>query len=267
MRVVACQLDIVWEDKTANHENVRRLLAAAGNLEGALVVLPEMFATGFSMNVSEIHEGDARPSETFLAEMAAEHRACFVGGVVTQGADGKGRNEAVVFGPDGYLLARYAKLHPFTFGQEAEHYSPGDKLVVFTWQDFSVAPFICYDLRFPEVFRAAVRPDSDRAQLLLVIANWPDTRAEHWAALLRARAIENQAYVVGVNRCGADPELSYAGGSMIVGPRGDVLADAGIKNEETIVSAGLELPPLLAYRREFPALQDMHDEAWYRRLR
>ena len=262
MRVVACQLDIVWEDKAANHENVRRLLAAAGNLAGALVVLPEMFATGFSMNVSEIHEGDARPSEKFLSELAAEHRACFVGGVVTQGADGKGRNEAVVFGPDGKSVARYAKLHPFTFGREAEHYSPGDELVVFTWQDFSVAPFICYDLRFPEVFRAAVRR---AAQLILVIANWPDTRAEHWAALLKARAIENQAYVVGVNRRGTDPELSYAGGSMIVGPRGDVLAHAG--SEETIVSAELELPPLLAYRREFPALQDMHDEAWYRKLR
>ena len=100
---------------------------------------------------------------------------------------------------------------------------------------------------------------------MLVIANWPDTRAEHWAALLKARAIENQAYVVGVNRRGADPELSYVGGSMIVGPQGEVLAHAG--SEETIVSAELELPPLLAYRREFPALQDMHDEAWYQKLR
>jgi len=118
-----------------------------------------------------------------------------------------------------------------------------------------VAPFVCYDLRFPEVFRIAA---ARGAQLLAVIANWPSAREAHWLTLLRARAIENQAYVAGVNRCGEDPRLRYTGRSVIIDPRGEVLADAG--SDEAVITADIDLADLEEYRRSFPALADMRRE-------
>ena len=252
MQVTAIQPDIAWEDKPANFERVRRLGAAARPEAGGLVVLPEMFATGFSMDVARIHEGPQREAETFLAEMARERGVHVIGGVVNLGPDGRGRNEAVVFGPDGREVARYAKMHPFSLGGEHEHYAPGDRVVTCRIEEFTAAITICYDLRFPELYRAAVLAGAD---LLVVIANWPAPRAAHWAALLAARAIENQAYVVGVNRCGSDPKHAFSGHSQILGPRGMVMADAG--EREGSVTAALDLEALKAYRREFPALSDI----------
>lgn len=255
MRVICCQLDCAWEDKAASHARVRALLAASPPPEGALLVLPEMFSTGFSMNVEAIHEGEGRESERFLAQTAREHRIFVTGGVVNRGTDGRGLNQSITFDPAGQEIARYSKIHPFTFGAEAAHYSAGDSLVVFSCGEFVAVPFVCYDLRFPEIFRGAVRRG---AQLYTVIASWPQARIEHWIALLRARAIENQAYVVGVNRCGADPKFGYNGRSLIVDPSGTFLADAG--NGECLVGAELDLAALEEYRRALPFLADMRPE-------
>jgi predicted amidohydrolase len=255
MQVIGCQHDIVWEDKPANHARVKELLQTVSVQPGALVVLPEMFATGFSMNVERIAEGPDGPTHRFLAETAREHQAYVVGGVVSRDADGRGRNEAVVFGPDGREVARYCKLHPFSFGGETAHYAAGQETVVFDCGPFAIAPFVCYDLRFPEVFRRATRRG---AQLLVVIAEWPQERDAHWLALLKARAIENQAYVVGVNRTGRDAKLSYIGHSQIIDPRGEILAAAG--EGEEIIQAEVALEPLVEYRRRFPALEDMRAE-------
>lgn len=254
MKVFGVQLDIQWEDKTANYERVRSLLQSATPPPGSLLVLPEMFATGFSMNVADIaeSEGECSQTERFLAALARETSCYVLGGVIKPHGDGRGRNEAPVFGPDGKLLARYCKMHPFTFGGEHKHYAAGDEIALFEWQGFQAAPFICYDLRFPEIFRAATKRG---ANLLCVIANWPVPREAHWRALLRARAIENQAYVIGINRCGDDPKLHYSGHSQIIDPRGEILADGG--NEEGVISAELNLLELETYRREFPALADI----------
>ncbi len=146
----------------------------------------------------------------------------------------------------------FHKLHPFTFGGEAEHYTAGRDIKVFSAGVFAIAPFICYDLRFPEVFRAAVRRG---ANLFVVIANWPTPRDYHWTALLKARAIENQAYVIGVNRCGNDPHHFYLGHSVVLDPHGRTVAEAG--TEEGIISADLDLPSLIRYRHEFPVIEDM----------
>ncbi len=254
MQVALVQLDIAWEDKRANHAKVRALLEKAKPPRGALVVLPEMFSTGFSMNAAEIAEGEARETERFLASAAKEFGVAMLGGVVTLGADGRGRNQAVAFGPDGAPLARYAKIHPFSYGEETKNYTGGTEIVLFEYAGFKIAPFVCYDLRFPEVFRAAVKRG---AQLFTVIANWPEPREAHWLALLKARAIENQAYVVGVNRCGRDPKLAYSGRSQVIGPKGDVPVDAG--TAEGVTLAELDLAPLLEWRRAFPALADMKD--------
>lgn len=251
MRVVCCQIDIAWEEKAANFRKVRQLLENARLEPGSLVLLPEMFATGFSMNVTGIAEPEEGPTTRFLAETARAHGIYLLGGLVQRAPDGRGRNEAALFSPEGQQVTRYRKLHRFRFGGEQEQYEPGEEIVTAAWGDAVIAPFICYDLRFPEVFRAAI----DRGvHLFAVIANWPTAREEHWVTLLRARAIENQAYVVGVNRCGHDPKLAYPGRSLIVDPRGEVLADAG--RDEGLISATLDLKALANYRRVFPALAD-----------
>jgi predicted amidohydrolase len=157
-----------------------------------------------------------------------------------------------VFTPDGKELARYSKMQPFTPGGESAKYDAGKSPTVFDWQGFKVSPFVCYDLRFPEHFRTATKRG---AQLITVIASWPVTRIQHWITLLQARAIENQAYVAGVNRCGKDPKLSYNGRSLIISPKGDILADAG--NGESVISAEVNLDELIAYRRDLPFLADM----------
>lgn len=255
VRILGCQMDIAWEDKAASHERARRLLETAEIVPGSLVVLPEMFATGFSMNVEKIAESTDGPTHVFLRQLAASLRAFVVAGVVTRAEKGGGRNEALVLGPDGRELARYCKLHPFSYGGENRHYEKGSDVAICDWGPLKIAPFVCYDLRFPEVFRRAVRRG---AQLFVVIANWPAPRDAHWRALLAARAIENQAYVVGVNRLGADPRLRYLGHGMIIDPRGNVLAQGG--EEEEVFSADVAVEPLVEYRGQFPVLDDIRGE-------
>ena len=248
MKVLGVQLDIAWEDPEANFSTVRALLAAARPPAGALVVLPEMFSSGFSMDVDRAAGGGA---EGFVEGLARELGVTVVAGVVSRSKDGRGLNQAFVAAPSG-PLARYSKIHPFSFAGETRHYASGKEVAVFRWGEVAVCPFVCYDLRFPEVFREGVRKG---AQLYAVIANWPEAREAHWLALLKARAIENQAFVVGVNRCGRDPKLAYSGRGQVIDPRGNVLADGG--NAEGVFGADVDLAALLRYRSEFPALSDM----------
>ncbi len=255
MNVLCCQLDIAWEDKPANHAKIEALLEQSAPPENSLVVLPEMFATGFSMNVNAITDSPSRETEDFMSRTAARLKTFVLGGTVNSGADGRGRNECVVFSPGGTEVARYCKLHPFTFGGEAQHYTAGCGVQIFRVGEFTVTPFICYDLRFPEIFRAAVKRG---ANLFTVIANWPSTRIDHWTTLLKARAIENQAYVVGVNRCGDDPHLSYPGRSVIFDPRGRVVVEADAR--EGTISADLDLQALIEYRQELPFLSDIRQD-------
>ena len=259
MNVIAVQLDIVWEDKPANHAKVRALLERANPARDALVLLPEMFATGFSMNVAGITDSRSHETQQFLAETARHLGIYLMGGIVTDGRDGRGRNEAAVFAPDGNEITRYCKMQPFTLGGESDHYAPGSCVAQFRWKDLAVSPFICYDLRFPELFRSAARRG---ANLFAVIANWPAVRVEHWITLLRARAIENLAYVIGVNRCGADPKLTYPGRSMIIDPKGIILADAG--DAERTITAHVDPEIVRDWRRDFPALTDMRDDCFPR---
>lgn len=252
MKIACCQWDIAWENRSENYRTVRNLLAKTRLPPGSLLVLPEMFATGFSMNVPTVCEPSPSESERFLQSLAGELSLFLVAGLALLDQDGRPRNQAVIVGPEGQIIDRYNKIQPFTLGGESQQYYAGTEIVLFKWQQCTVAPLICYDLRFPELFRTAVRRG---AQLFTVIANWPVKRDRHWVTLLQARAIENQAYVVGVNRCGTDPKHSYSGRTLIVDPHGNILTEMG--NEEGIVSADLDLATLQAWRLEFPALQDM----------
>lgn len=255
MRVYCCQMDVAWEDRETNHAKVAAMLREVDPAPESLVVLPEMFATGFSMNVEATADPPWGGSAVFLEGLARELGVYLVAGIVARGEGPLGRNECVIFSPEGEEVARYAKMYPFTLGGEKDCYEAGAAVVTFDWRGFSVAPFICYDLRFPEAFRAAVRRG---ATLITVIASWPARRSEHWVALLRARAIENQAHVVGVNRVGRDPFHDYAGRSMIISPSGEILAEAG--DEETVISADVDLEELERYRRGLPFLADVRPE-------
>ena len=160
----------------------------------------------------------------------------------------------MVIDPQGETIANYCKLHPFSQGKEDQYYEPGNEIVTFSWQGFTVAPFVCYDLRFPEIFRTAVRRG---ANLFCVIANWPEARIQHWVTLLQARAIENQAYVVGVNRVGNDPTLRYPGRSLVVDPMGEIIADAG--DREGVTFADVQIDRVTTTREKLPFLKDMRD--------
>lgn len=251
--MIALQYDIAWEDKAANFEQVRRWLAKSSPPKDSLLVLPEMFATGFSMNADAVAEPVGGETGQFLARTARTHGLWVIGGAAVRGRDGKARNQALVFSPEGGLIALYAKLHPFSPGGESEHYTAGERPVAFRWGDCTVSPFVCYDLRFPEIYREAAA--EHRPELFVVIANWPFKRIQHWIRLLQARAIENQAYVVGVNRTGNDPSHAYGGRSIIVDAQGDILADAG--EAEGFIQAKLDLANLRKYRQALPFLDDL----------
>lgn len=253
MNVLALQFDIAWENKSTNFHTVRRLLAGATPQKGTLVVLPEMFATGFSMNTTVITEPYGGPTEQFLADTAREFGVYLLAGAAMRSRDGRARNKALVFSPAGELVAFYSKMRPFSPGGESQHYAAGERTTAFRWGESWVAPFVCYDLRFPELFRAAAA--AHRPELFAVIASWPEKRIAHWLRLLQARAIENQAYVIGVNRIGNDPFYHYPGRSVIVDYNGDFIAEAG--EGEGCAQAVLDLENLRKYRHGLPFLDDL----------
>ncbi len=252
MQVVAVQLNMAWEDKPANHRRVRELLRDVQIEPGGLIILPEMFETGFSMHVDAVAQTDSRQGEGLLRELAAEYGAAVMGGVAGPMDAGVSCNEAVVFDPAGTELVRYRKMQPFTLSGEDRCYKRGTSHAIFEWQGIKIAPFICYDLRFPELFRPAAR---DGAELLTVIACWPAVRSEHWVRLLQARAIENLACVVGVNRCGEEPNLIFDGRSAAFDHMGVPLFEANA--DEQVVITHIDVTPLRRWREKFPALRDM----------
>lgn len=251
MNVYLVQINSLWEDRAANYAKARQLIAKANPQPGGIIILPETFSTGFSMNLAVTAEPEAGTTEQFLREVAAEYQCCAIGGVVTQSGDGRGLNQSLAISPDGSLLARYTKNYPFRLGGEKEVHTAGTEISLFEWQGLRIAPLICYDLRFPELARKAV---SAGAEMLIYIAAWPVKRIHHWVTLLQARAIENLAYVIGVNRCGTDPEFTYTGRSLVVDPHGFIIADAA--EQERSISAQVDPAVLREWRSQFPALKD-----------
>jgi predicted amidohydrolase len=251
MRVHLVQFDIVWGDPEANRRKVTALVDRAAITAGDMIVLPETAFTGFDLDPARTLP-DAAAGEAFLGDLARRCRATVVGGIVAKDAHGRAANVSLALGPDGAALARYAKMRPFTLGGEAKVHAAGDAFSLFPWQGLAVAPFVCYDLRFPELFREAVQRG---AEMFVVIASWAARRTHHWLTLLEARAIENQAVVVGVNRCGTDPHATYLGRSVVVSPHGHVVADAG--EREHVVTAAIDPEEIRAWRRDFPALLDI----------
>jgi predicted amidohydrolase len=249
MKVAAIQHDIDWEDGAATRKRVTPLIAQAAAAGARLIALTEMYATGFSMRPDRIAEDEGGPNERFLVDKAREHRCWLVGSIAQRSADGQPRNVAVLAAPDG-TVHRYAKIHPFSYAGEHDRYAAGTEFLTVDIEGVNVSVFICYDLRFADEFWALAQ-DTD---LYVVVANWPAPRREHWRTLLRARAIENQAYVLGVNRVGAVRDLDHVGDSAIIDPLGRTLAEASI-GEAVLVA---EVTPQYVHeiRETLPFLRD-----------
>jgi omega-amidase len=251
LNVIAVQLDILWEDKPRNHQRVHELLDQACPEPGTLIILPEMFDTGFSMNLERTAQGEGRESEQFLRQLAIQYRCTVLGGVVSPAVEGRAGNEAVAFSPDGQLLVRYRKQRPFSLVREGDRYPAGSQEMLFQCNGITVAPFICYDLRFPELFRPAAFRG---AELLVVIACWPAVRSEHWVRLLQARSIENLAIAIGVNRCGEEPNLRFDGRSCGFDHMGNQLFQA--TDQPQALQCQIDVQALRRWREKFPALRD-----------
>jgi predicted amidohydrolase len=250
MRAHLVQADTVWEDRPANYALVDAMLAGAGVAPGDLVLLPEMFDTGFSFRLDRTADTDGA-TLAYLQSLARRLGAVVQGSRTLIGPDGRGRNRASIIGPDGVVLAEYDKIHPFSFGRETEFFSGGNEVMTYAWGPTRVCPAICYDLRFPEQFRQGMLMG---AEVFALGANWPEPRKLHRRALGVARAIENQAVMLCVNRAGRDPHLAYEGGSYAVDPQGQIIAELGA--EAGVLSVEIDLPALRAWREKFPAWKD-----------
>jgi omega-amidase len=249
LRVTLVQQPLVWHDAAANRARFEALLAPlAGHTD--LVVLPETFTSGFSMEVERLAEPADGATSAWLGRLAGQLDTAITGSVITQ-AGGHFYNRLLWVPPAG-SPRHYDKRHLFRMGCEHQHFSPGRAAWSVAWRGMRVCPLVCYDLRFPVYSRR--RPQLEY-ELLLYVANWPAPRADAWRQLLRARAIENQAYVVGVNRVGPDGNgVPYAGDSAAIDFLGRPLAEAGAA--AGVITVALEREPLEAFREKFPAHLD-----------
>lgn len=256
MKVALLQLDIAWEDVPANHARASLLLDQAASLGARLAILPEMFATGYSMDGSRIAQREGGRTESFLRERSAALGLHVLAGVA-EANEPLPVNRALLVSPDGGVR-RYAKIHPFSFAGEDKVMGSGREVVTWDVEGLRVTPLVCYDLRFPEPFRLA----AEETDLYAVIANWPERRRHHWSLLLRARAVENLAYVAGVNRVGEGDGLRYLGDSALVGPWGETVLSAA--EQETVLVADVSPGTVAEARRKFPVLADRRPDSYRR---
>ena len=250
MRIAALQSDIVWEDPPANFARLRPWIESAAGAGARLLLLPEMFACGFSMATERIAETPEGPTTLFLRDEARRNEL-WIGGSLPERPEPEQKpfNTFVLAGPGGELV-RYRKIHPFSFAREHEHYGAGRDFVSVTIDGLRCTLFVCYDLRFADEFWKT----AERTDAYLVPANWPERRRHHWTGLLQARAIENQAYVVGVNRVGTGNDLAYLGDSRIIDPWGEILS--GAAGQEALLLADLDAGRVREARERFPLFQD-----------
>ena len=248
LTVTIIQPNVFWEDKTKNKRMFDEIIGKLSQTTD-LIILPEMFNTGFSMQPSLMAEHMNGPTICWMGEVAREHKAVVTGSIIISERN-KFLNRLIWMPPDGNLKY-YDKRHLFRMGEENQKYSSGNRKLITNWKGWRFRPLICYDLRFPVWSRN--RNDYD---MLIYVANWPEVRRKVWKNLLVARALENQAYVIGVNRIGIDGrDISYAGDSMIVDPRGNIVSGISVC-DESVKTICLSLIELISFREKFPAHLD-----------
>ena len=255
MKIAVVSLDQIWEDKSANQLKCEDLIKKASEFEAELIIFPEMTLTGFSMNIDFIREKSEQSSTVnFFSQQAIKNNISIAFGVVFE-KDDKATNNMVVVDNSGKQLTSYAKIHPFSFSGEDNFYLGGTELTSCVISDAKIGLTICYDLRFPEIFQSL----SGSCNIILTIANWPESRIAHWYSLLQARAIENQIFMVGVNRTGVDmKKLKYVKSSVVFDPSGEKLDPLFSFMELDIYDLTLE--NVISVRAAFPMKQDRKTE-------
>ena len=255
LRFTLIQTHLFWEDKAANLQMLEQKLRQLPE-DTHVVILPEMFSTGFSMQPELLAETMEDATITWMKNLAAELKIILTGSImVREEGDGGAKyfNRLLWVLPNGQL-GYYDKRHLFAVGDEDKHYTPGDKRFIASVNGWKINLQICYDLRFP-VWARQSNPDTPEYDVLIYIANWPERRAHAWKTLLAARAIENQCYVIGVNRVGEDGKgIYHSGESMIVNPLGEVLYHKA--HEEDIFTIELQQHELQQIRQTLPFLRD-----------
>lgn len=257
LHVALAQMDIQLGNPAANMAMVHQLLPDAVARGADLLVLPELWSTGYDLErAGDLADAPGEGVYAHLAALAREHQIALAGSTLTRHT-GRPTNRATVYGPDGHLLASYDKLHLFGLMDEDRYLAPGAGLTCFSAPWGMSALAICYDLRFPELFRAyAVQG----AGVMIVPAEWPHPRLEHWRTLVQARAIENQCFVIAVNRVGRDAANSYCGHSLVVDPWGQVLVEAGETAE--LLTATLDLSLVTTVRSRMSVLRDRRPDIY-----
>ena len=251
LSVAMVQADLTWENPQANRARLEKMFDSMKD-RADLVILPEMFSTGFSMSSHTLAETMSGPTVDWMHENAVRLDAVITGSIIIRENDAY-FNRLLWMRPDGTMDV-YDKRHLFRMGNEHEHYDQGKTRLVVRLRGWHICPLICYDLRFPVWSRN--RGDVD---MLIYVANWPASRQKVWNTLLKARAIENQVFVAGVNRVGHDGEgIDYQGDTQLVNPRGDVVAGP-VPNYPGITIADLFPGELTEFRKKFPVGDDADD--------
>lgn len=254
MKIALYQMNIIWENKVSNYIQLENNLKKIGDRGVDLLLLPEMSFTGFSMNTDVTKESDYETVKRMMA--TAKNYKIAIGFGWVKDCGEKSENHYTIIGGDGDILSDYVKIHPFSYSGENEKFQGGKEIVCFRFNNISISTFICYDLRFPEVFQIA----SKDVDVLFIPANWPEIRKEHWKCLLQARAIENQVYIFAVNCVGKIGGLNYAGNSCIVDPHGNILSE--LSGREGILEYDLN-NNVQKVRSEFPVKEDRKEDLYY----
>ena len=249
MKISLIQSDIAWNAPGENVERCRKLAREALAQGGELLAFPEMFTCGFSLPTGELAQESCRQGRSFLEEIARANRCFTLGSTPEVATDGQIYNTAWLYRPDGSFES-YRKMHLFSYGDETHRYSAGDAVLTTEIAGVRCTIFICYDLRFTMPFFAKAA----ETDLFIIIANWPAPRREHWLSLLRARAIEYQCFVAGINRVGSGGGLEYSGDSALFGPDGAPLLQMG--SAELVATAEVDPGKVASWREVFPALRD-----------
>jgi len=260
LRISLIQTDLHWEKP---QDNRRRFEEKIEQLQASdLIVLPEMFTTGFSMASSQLSEQMDGGSIAWMKGMASSSGAVICASLIIE-ENGSFYNRLIWMRPDG-TFAQYDKRHLFRMAEEDQHFSPGQEKLIVELKGWKICPLICYDLRFPVWSRNTYHTDRKTYarpayDLLLYLANWPAPRAAAWSKLLLARAIENQVYVAGVNRIGTDGnDVAYSGGSTLIDAKGEPIWEAAVGAEEAI-TLEIDKDSLDAFRKKFPLGMDADD--------
>ncbi|MBW2172457.1 MAG: carbon-nitrogen family hydrolase [Deltaproteobacteria bacterium] len=256
IRTAIVQFDVRRGDVAWNVETVKRRIAAVAEHGTQLVVLPEMWSTGFAnKRLKELSKTTPGILED-LSSVAKKLRLTIIGSMPEK-VRGRVYNTAYVVDRDGSVAGTYRKVHLFSLTGEHRHFKAGRKAVISKTSLGRIGLMICYDLRFPELCRSLAL---DGARMVVVMAQWPAERVAHWDILLKARAVENQLFVFGANRCGSDPDVAYAGHSRIISPYGEVMARAG--KQSATISATIDLRALQQTRKHIPCLKERVPEAY-----